>query len=208
MARQGWLDGAFYGKLGDTVGYRVGDKTYVRRYVVPKTPQTPDAIASRQRFAAGSRFAQVSLNLSKNHGGFGRPAGGEFSKRTGQSTRAIKDGSLALGLLPAFILHTGTDYKLSYIALDADGDEYWRLSTTLGVVPPDVDHWRCAIYCLRAGVPVVIIPEYEEWADDGWSWLISDYDMIHPGDTFGFTAWLPSDVADPYIHTLEYSVRA
>ena len=51
MAKQNFLAGGFYGKLGAMVGQRWKNKRTIRTYVIPHNPNTPEQRKNRNGFA-------------------------------------------------------------------------------------------------------------------------------------------------------------
>lgn len=65
MAKQNFIAGGFYGKLGETVGQRWKNKRTMRVYVVPKDPRTPEQVAFRSKFKSSVPLAQFAMRLNK-----------------------------------------------------------------------------------------------------------------------------------------------
>ena len=57
MAKQNFLAGGFYGKLGAMVGQRWKNKRTIRTYVIPHNPNTPEQRKNRNGFAGAVQFA-------------------------------------------------------------------------------------------------------------------------------------------------------
>ena len=64
MAKQNFLSGGFYGKLGAMVGQRWKNKRTIRTYVIPKNPNTEEQKRNRNNFASAVQFAQMGLQMN------------------------------------------------------------------------------------------------------------------------------------------------
>ena len=64
MAKQNFLSGGFYGKLGAMVGQRWKNKRTIRTYVIPKNPNTPEQKRNRNNFAGAVQFAQMGMQMN------------------------------------------------------------------------------------------------------------------------------------------------
>ena len=64
MAKQNFLSGGFYGKLGAMVGQRWKNKRTIRTYVIPKNPNTPEQKRNRTNFAGAVQFAQMGMQMN------------------------------------------------------------------------------------------------------------------------------------------------
>jgi hypothetical protein len=102
MATQDFKDGGFYGKLGQLVGQRMGNKRIVRTYVVPANPQTPDQQANRAVFATATRLAQEAFNLNRGDPAWKGPATSEFSRRVGTALRRLHKGATEAEAFPLY----------------------------------------------------------------------------------------------------------
>lgn len=64
MAKQNFISGGYYGKLGETVGQRWKNKRTIRTYVIPKNPRTAAQQANRNRFGSVIPYAQMGMAMN------------------------------------------------------------------------------------------------------------------------------------------------
>jgi hypothetical protein len=102
MGRQDFMNGGFYGKLGETVGYRIGNKRFIRRYVVPNQPNTPAQLDARALFATATRLAQEAFNVNKGDAAWSNYSKSEFSHRVGVAMNRLKRGMSEADALPLY----------------------------------------------------------------------------------------------------------
>lgn len=103
MAKQNFLSGGYFGKLGQTVGQRWHDKRNIRTYVIPANPRTEIQQANRNKFATAIALAQQSLIFNKGCGAFDTTSRSEFQARTSTAktrTDSLITGDLAIPLFP------------------------------------------------------------------------------------------------------------
>jgi hypothetical protein len=102
MATQDFKDGGFYGKLGQLVGQRLGNKRIVRTYVIGANPRTPEQQANRATFAIATRLAQEAFNLNKGDPAWKALGTSEFSKRVGTALRRLHKGATEEEAFPLY----------------------------------------------------------------------------------------------------------
>lgn len=66
MAKQNFLSGGYYGKLGQTVGQRWKNIRTIRTYVIPHNPRTAIQQANRGKFGDCVFYAQVGNQMNFN----------------------------------------------------------------------------------------------------------------------------------------------
>lgn len=64
MAKQNFLGGGYYGKLGVTVGQRWKNKRTIRSYVIPQNPRTAKQQANRGQFGSAVPLSQLALQMN------------------------------------------------------------------------------------------------------------------------------------------------
>lgn len=102
MAKQNFLAGGFYGKLGATVGQRWRNKRTLRVYVKTPNPDTPDQRANRGRFAQAIHAAQKALVFNNGTQAFYTEGLTEFQYRTSTAKQRIDAGLTGFAVLPLF----------------------------------------------------------------------------------------------------------
>jgi hypothetical protein len=102
MATQDFLDGGFYGKVGDVVGYRVNNKRAIRKYVVPANPKTPDQVANRALFATATRLSQEAMNINGRDPMWAQTTRTEFSARVSTAMKRLLGGATEAEAFPLY----------------------------------------------------------------------------------------------------------
>lgn len=145
MAKQNFIAGGYYGKLGATVGQRWKNIRTLRSYVVPVNPRTPDQMANRNRFAQAIKLAQLSLTFNKGAPVWESANRTEFQSRTSEAKKRIDSGVsgwLALPLYPAGSVPSVTAADLVLSEPPAGG---WLVSSaTLAAMPATRRFMICA----------------------------------------------------------------
>lgn len=102
MAKQNFLSGGYYGKLGATVGQRWKNKRTIRTYVVPTNPRTEKQQANRNKFADAVTFSQMGLQMNYYATCFENVNFTKWNCRM-QTSRYLKESGLqGLDLIPLY----------------------------------------------------------------------------------------------------------
>ena len=102
MAKQNFLSGGFYGKLGAMVGQRWKNKRTIRTYVVPKNPNTPEQKRNRSNFAGAVQFAQMGMQMNYYCNLFENPDFTRWNYRMSVARRLKFVGMTDLNLIPLY----------------------------------------------------------------------------------------------------------
>lgn len=102
MAKQNFLAGGFYGKLGATVGQRWRNKRTLRVYVKTPNPNTPAQQANRGAFARAIKASQEAMVFNKGTQAFYTEGLTEFQYRTSTAKQRIDAGLTGFAVLPLF----------------------------------------------------------------------------------------------------------
>lgn len=102
MATQEFLGGGFIGKMGNLVGQHWHNKRYVRSYVIPIDPKTPEQMSNRARFARAIKLMQQANMLNSGDASWITTARGESQLRTGTATSRLIAGKRDAEALPLF----------------------------------------------------------------------------------------------------------
>ena len=102
MAKQNFIAGGYYGKLGETVGQRWKNIRTIRVYVIPHDPKTPAQLRQRAAFGDAVPYAQIAMRL--NHGAPCWKFDGktEWQARMGTATDRVKMGMSGSTVIPIF----------------------------------------------------------------------------------------------------------
>lgn len=102
MAKQNFLSGGFYGKLGAMVGQRWKNKRTIRTYVVPKNPNTPEQKRNRSNFAGAVQYAQMGMQMNYYSNLFDVPQFTRWNYRMSIARNLKFAGMTDLNLIPLY----------------------------------------------------------------------------------------------------------
>lgn len=102
MAKQNFLSGGFYGKLGAMVGQRWKNKRTIRTYVIPKNPNTPEQKRNRSNFAGAVQFAQMGMQMNYYCNLFENPNFTKWNYRMSVARNLKFAGMTDLNLIPLY----------------------------------------------------------------------------------------------------------
>ena len=102
MAKQNFLSGGFYGKLGAMVGQRWKNKRTIRTYVVPHNPNTPEQKRNRSNFAGAVQYAQMGMQMNYYCNLFEDPNFTKWNYRMSVARNLKFSGMTDLNLIPLY----------------------------------------------------------------------------------------------------------
>ena len=102
MAKQNFLSGGFYGKLGAMVGQRWKNKRTIRTYVVPHNPNTPEQKRNRSNFAGAVQYAQMGMQMNYYCNLFDNPNFTKWNYRMSVARNLKFSGMAGLNLIPLY----------------------------------------------------------------------------------------------------------
>ena len=102
MAKQNFLSGGFYGKLGAMVGQRWKNKRTIRTYVVPHNPNTPEQKRNRSNFAGAVQYAQMGMQMNYYCNLFENPNFTKWNYRMSVARNLKFSGMTDLNLIPLY----------------------------------------------------------------------------------------------------------
>ena len=102
MAKQNFLSGGFYGKLGAMVGQRWKNKRTIRTYVIPKNPNTPEQKRNRNNFAGAVQYAQMGMQMNYYCNLFENPSFTKWNYRMSVARNLKFSGMTDLNLIPLY----------------------------------------------------------------------------------------------------------
>ena len=100
MAVQNFIEGGFYGKLGQTVGQRWRNIRIIKAYTIPHNPRTPKQQAMRGLFAEAVESSQVSMMLNQGSPIFDVEDNTSWGVRMASALARQKLGLTGFNLLP------------------------------------------------------------------------------------------------------------
>lgn len=102
MAKQNFLSGGFYGKLGAMVGQRWKNKRTIRTYVIPHNPNTPEQKRNRSNFAGAVQYAQMGMQMNYYCNLFENPNFTKWNYRMSVARNLKFSGMTDLNLIPLY----------------------------------------------------------------------------------------------------------
>lgn len=102
MAKQDFLNGGFYGKIGNVVGQRWKNKRIVREYTIPSDPKTPAQMAHRKKFAHLVELCQAAMRINKGADFWQNPSNTEWALRMKTCSNRIKAGMSDAQAMPIY----------------------------------------------------------------------------------------------------------
>lgn len=135
MAKQNFLSGGYYGKLGATVGQRWKNLRTIRTYVVPNNPRTPVQQANRGLFGSCVPYAQLALALNYISAAFDSDSMSRWNMRM-KTVRAYKDlGLTELNLIPLYPRGFSLPYIINSVTLTEQISPEEYVFTVTGSLP-------------------------------------------------------------------------
>lgn len=102
MAKQNFIAGGYYGKLGETVGQRWKNKRTLRVYVVPHDPKTPAQVRNRTKFGQAVPYAQLGMQFNAKAPAWDSDTITEWQGRMSVAKVGVDNGVTGLSLIPIF----------------------------------------------------------------------------------------------------------
>ena len=155
MAKQNFLSGGYYGKLGMTVGQRWKNIRTIRSYVIPHNPRTPAQQANRGQFGDCVFFAQVGMQLNYKAPCF------EAANKTAWNYRmSVARGLQDLGLtelerFPLYPLNFSVPYQITSANVTEVVDETHVKVHVVGNLPEKE----------RVLTMLILLPGSEDWKE-------------------------------------------
>ena len=134
MAKQNFLAGGYYGKLGQTVGQRWKNKRIIRAYVIPRNPRTEAQQANRYSFGDSTGLAHRGMQMNFRAPCFDTSITPEWGQRVSIASQLKKAGKTGLDTVPLFPINYVPAFSIAqilYKRTDASGNMYFDLSGTL-----------------------------------------------------------------------------
>jgi hypothetical protein len=92
MTNSGYPVGGYHGRLGETVGQHWHNIQYVRKYVIPHDPKTPDQLANRNSFKLSTLLAQWAMNIDEHGVNWKYGKKSEFQNRVSVTRKRLIAG--------------------------------------------------------------------------------------------------------------------
>lgn len=154
MAKQNFISGGYYGKLGDTVGQRWKNKRTIRTYVIPRNPRTEVQQANRARFANLVPFAQLGMSANKGVSAFIKENVTEWQARMSACSYFYSLGYQELDLIPLYPQEYTVPYIISTVKRTHKAKDAYQYLEVVGTLPANTRNVSVlAKYVKGAGKP-------------------------------------------------------
>ena len=129
MAKQNFLAGGFYGKLGAMVGQRWKNKRTIRTYVIPHNPNTPEQRKNRNGFAGAVQYAQMGMQMNYYCALFDNPNFTRWNYRMSVARNLKFAGMQDLNLIPLYPIDFTPPLVITQVKLKSiSGNKHVTLS--------------------------------------------------------------------------------
>ena len=135
MAKQNFIGGGYYGKLGDTVGQRWKNKRTIRTYVIPRNPRTDVQQANRARFKNLVPFAQLGMSANKGATVFVKENMTEWQARMSACSYFNSLGYNELDLVPLYPADYVAPYVISIVKRTNKTKDTFQYLEVVGTLP-------------------------------------------------------------------------
>ena len=135
MAKQNFIGGGYYGKLGDTVGQRWKNKRTIRSYVIPRNPRTDVQQANRARFKNLVPFAQLGMSANKGATVFIKENMTEWQARMSACSYFNSLGYNELDLVPLYPADYVAPYVISTVKRTNKTKDDFQYLEVVGTLP-------------------------------------------------------------------------
>lgn len=135
MAKQNFIGGGYYGKLGDTVGQRWKNKRTIRTYVIPRNPRTDVQQANRARFKNLVPFAQLGMSANKGATVFIKENMTEWQARMSACSYFNSLGYNELDLVPLYPADYVAPYVISIVKRTNKTKDTFQYLEVVGTLP-------------------------------------------------------------------------
>lgn len=135
MAKQNFIGGGYYGKLGDTVGQRWKNKRTIRSYVIPRNPRTDVQQANRARFKNLVPFAQLGMSANKGATVFIKENMTEWQARMSACSYFNSLGYNELDLVPLYPADYVAPYVISIVKRTNKAKDDFQYLEVIGTLP-------------------------------------------------------------------------
>ena len=135
MAKQNFIGGGYYGKLGGTVGQRWKNKRTIRSYVIPKNPRTEIQQANRTRFKNLVPYAQLGMSANKGATVFIKENITEWQARMSACSYFNSLGYDELDLVPLYPADYVAPYVISIVKRTNKEKDTFQYLEVIGTLP-------------------------------------------------------------------------
>lgn len=135
MAKQNFIGGGYYGKLGDTVGQRWKNKRTIRSYVIPRNPRTEVQQANRARFKNLVPYAQLGMSANKGATVFIKENMTEWQARMSACSYFNSLGYNELDLVPLYPADYVVPYVISIVKRTNKTKDTFQYLEVVGTLP-------------------------------------------------------------------------
>lgn len=146
MAKQNFLAGGYFGKLGATVGQRWKNIRTIRTYVIPHNPRTPKQQANRNTFSQAVPYAQLGQQTNFGSVLFKDEAKTEWSLRMRAALENIKNGLRDVGIVPTYPALFSPTYEITEMDITHVTAGFSFDATITGTLPEGARRYSAILY--------------------------------------------------------------
>ena len=170
MAKQNFLSGGYYGKLGVTVGQRWKNIRTIRSYVIPANPRTEKQQANRGQFGGAVQKSQLAMQMNYNATCFEHTDFSRWNYRM-RTARELQDASmLDLDLIPLYPTNFVPPFLISSFEI-SDISTQGRIVFAVTGNLPTSDRVLSVLFHL-----------YDEYGVEvGYKLYVGNYEVANPG---------------------------
>lgn len=180
MAKQNFLSGGYYGKLGMTVGQRWKNIRTIRSYVIPRNPRTEAQQANRGLFGDCVFYAQVGMQLNYKAPCFVAADKTSWNYRM-STARGLQDlGLTELNRFPLYPIDFSVPYQITSANVTEVIDETHIKVTVVGTIPE----------AERVLTMLLLLPGSTDWKER----LAVCIGQNSSEDYYSFTFQLPDEI--------------
>lgn len=154
MAIQNFLNGGFYGKLGDTIGERWKNKRTIKSYAVPSNPRTPKQMANRKTFGDAVPLAQFAKMCDQNSLMFTVSNNTTWALLMQEAKRKTDSGETGLNRLPICMNDFLPQYFIETIQIGKSETTDGKALFFSGVLPSE-NQTLCIVWQKESASPTV-----------------------------------------------------
>lgn len=113
MAKQNFISGGYYGKLGATVGQRWKNKRTIRTYVKPANPRTEKQQANRKLFGKFTERSQLGMQMNYYSSIWKSTTNTQWALRMSTASKLYKQNQKEMNLIPLFPSNYTPTYNIT-----------------------------------------------------------------------------------------------
>lgn len=139
MAKQNFISGGYYGKLGATVGQRWKNKRTIRTYVKPANPRTEKQQANRKLFGELTERSQYGMQMNYDSSVWKSSSNTQWALRMSTASKLYKQGQTEMNLIPLFPSDYTPQYNITKMDFICNHNNKYYFVKVAGNLPENDD---------------------------------------------------------------------